>query len=365
MKKIKKRSFWYSITKVTNPTEEEYTKNINKVSLFIGLAFIVSFVVFMIIAWIGGIGNVFKTILDSNLEIYSLAFFFVLMGFLVRFIKWNYYLKQLEIHVPFKKNFIIYLSLYSMNITPGKIGRVLVAYTLNRVTKTKLASTLPIVTFDIFTDFVGIAIVALATAVYFDTYVIYVLIIDIALILPYLFILNGWFYKVLKNRLGKSRFFLRFSLYGDEYFASQSKLNNHMTYFVSIATSVPAAFFNALALFFVLMAVGVIPNLLPSVFIQTSAQMIGMVTASPGNIGVTDGALVALLGSVMKLSVAKSSAVTIMSRLATLWFGVVIGGIFLMYSMRYWKPNIKRRKRKNLKCLLGRFIRISWFHRFR
>ncbi len=346
MKKKKNPSFWYSITKATNPTEKEWKKNINKISLFIGIAIAVSFVVFIVIALIGGIGKVFTIILNSNLAIYLLSFFFVFIGFLIRFIKWDYYLKELKIIVPFKKNFITYMSLYSMNITPGKIGRILVAYTLNRVTKTKLTSTLPIVTFDIFTDFIGIAIVALATAIYFHTYVLYMLIINAALLIPYLFILNSWFYRLLKSKMGKSRFFLRFSLYGDEYFASQSKLNNPKTYLVSLATSVPAAVFNALALFFVLIAIGINPLLLPSIFIQTSSQVLGMVSASPGNIGVTDGALVALLGSMMKLSVSKSSAVTIMSRLATLWFGVGLGGIFLMYSMKYWKPNTKKKKKK-------------------
>lgn len=336
-KKQKKKSLWYSITESKNVTEKEYMKNMNRISMFIAVAFGVSFAVFIVIAWIGGINTVIDTILGSKLDIYSLAFLFVFSGFLIRFVKWSYYLRTLKIHVPFRKSLIIYLSLYSMNITPGMAGRVLVAFTLNRVTKSKIASTLPIVTFDIFTDFIGVAIVALATAIYFNTYMIYVLILDAVLITPYLFILNGWFYRVIRNRLGKSRWFLRLSLYGDEYFASQSKLNKPMTYIVSIATSVPAAFFNSLALFFALMAIGIMPHVLATTFIQTSAQVFGAVTALPGNIGVTDGVLVALLGSMIGIGTAKSSAVTIMSRLATLWFGVGVGGGFLIYSMRYWR----------------------------
>ncbi len=337
MEKKKKKSLWYSITESKNLNEKEYMKNINRVSIFIAAAFGVSFAVFMVIAWIGGIGMVFGAILKSKLDIYSLSFLFVFGGFAIRFIKWNYYLKVLNIHVPLRKNFITYLSLYSMNITPGRLGRVLVAFTVNRVANTRIASTLPIVTFDIFTDFIGVAIVALATAIYFNTYALYVLILDIVLMMPYVFILNGWFYRMLKHRLRNSGWFLRLSLYGDEYFASQSKLNKPRTYFVSLATSIPAAFFNAMALFFALMAIGTMPHIITTAFIQTSSELFGAVTGLPGNIGVTDGALVALLGSIMHLSAADSSAVTIMSRLATLWFGVGLGGIFLIYSMRYWK----------------------------
>jgi conserved hypothetical protein len=341
----KKRSgFWKSFTDTGNMTKREYISRINTISIFVALAFLISIAVFVIIAWIGGIDKVIGIIEAANLWIYLLAFVLVFFGYLLRFIKWNYYLKKLGIHVPLKKNLVTYLSLYSMNITPGKFGRVIVAYTLNRITKNGLASTLPVVTFDIFTDFVGIGILALITALYFKIYVVYVLIIDIALMVPYLFILNSKFYNFIKPRMMKSRFFLRFTVYGDEYFAFQSKLNKPKVYLVSIATSLPAAVFNALALYLCLVAVGVFPNVMNSIFIQTSSTVLGMATGSPGNIGVTDGTLLALLRTVMGLSVAKSSAVTIMERIATLWFGVGLGAIFLFYSMRYWKENMPIKK---------------------
>ncbi|EQD33631.1 hypothetical protein B1B_17513, partial [mine drainage metagenome] len=151
-----------------------------------------SLAVFIIIGVIGGAGNVLKDILDSKLDLYVLAFASVLLGYLIRFIKWSYYLKKLKLHVPVKKNLIVYLSMYSMNITPGKLGRILVAYTLNRITKKKIASTIPVVTLDIFTDFIGIGIVALALAIYLHAYVIYVAAIDLLLVLPYVFVINSW-----------------------------------------------------------------------------------------------------------------------------------------------------------------------------
>ncbi len=346
MEKKRPIGFWRSFTDTGNMTHEEYLSRINKITLFIAAAFIISLFVFVVIALIGGLSKVIGIILSANPLIYLGAFVLVLLGYLLRFLKWNYYLKKLGIHVPLKKNLVTYLSLYSMNITPGKFGRVIVAYTLNRITNNKLTSTLPVVTFDIFTDFLGIGILALITALYFKTYVIYVLIIDMVLMLPYLFILNNRFYNFIKPKMMKSRFFLRFTAYGDEYFAFQSKLNTPKTYLVSIATSLPAALFNAMALYLCLVAVGVFPNLMNSVFIQTSSNVLGMATGSPGNIGVTDGTLLALLRGIMGLSVAKSSAVTIMERIATLWFGVALGGVFLFYSMRYWKENLPKENKR-------------------
>ncbi len=337
-----KASLWYRIAHAEKLSEREYMGMVRRVMLFIIVGFLVSLAVFIAIAIIGGIDNVFHIILGSNLYIYSLAFVCVLGAYMLSFIKWNYYLKKLDIRLPFRKNLLVYLSMYSMELTPGRIGRVLVAYTLNRLTKKKLASTVPIVTIDIFTDFLGIAILAFAAAVYFRQYVIYILIIDVVLVLPYAFILSSWFYNLMKRIFRKGMFLRIFTLFGDEYFASQGKLNNISTYAVSLATSVPSALLNALALYFVLLAIGVIPPLTSSVFVYSSANLIGMVTGIPGNIGITDGSLVAFLGGVLGISTTIGSAATIMVRLATLWFGFALGTALLFYSFRYWLPRKKK-----------------------
>jgi uncharacterized protein (TIRG00374 family) len=343
----REESLWYKITHARRLSEKEYMKMIHRVMLFIVVGFLVSFAVFMVLAVIGGIGNVGHIIFSSNLYIYSLAFVCVLGAYLLCFVKWNYYLKKLDIRLPLRKNMVVYFSMYAMELTPGRVGRVLVAYTLNRLTKKKLANTVPIVTIDIFTDFLGIAILAFVAAVYFHQYILYILIIDIVLVLPYAFILSSWFYNLVKRLLRKGMFLRLFTLFGDEYFASQSKLNTPSTYAVSLATSVPSAFLNSMALYFSLIAIGIVPTLSNSVFIYSSANLIGMVTGIPGNIGITDGSLVAFLGGVLKISTTLGSAVTIMVRLATLWFGFAIGTALLFYSFRYWIPKKKAEKVRN------------------
>ncbi|MGC8585990.1 MAG: lysylphosphatidylglycerol synthase transmembrane domain-containing protein [Candidatus Micrarchaeia archaeon] len=341
----KKKSIWYTITHIQRLNRKEYIKLIRRVTAFIMVAFVASFLVFFGIAWFGGISKVTHIIETSNLYIYSLAFVSVLGGYLLRFVKWYYYLKKMNIKIPFRKNLIVYLSLYSMNITPGKVGRILVAYTLNRLTAKKTSNILPIVTLDIFTDFIGVGALALLAAIYFHTYVLYIVIIDIVLIAPFLFIVSDWFYNIIKKIIKSEKVIKFFTLYGDEYFASQSRLNTPMVYAVSLAVSLPAAFLNSMALYFSLLAIGFAPHIAGVAFIESSSMVLGMITAIPGNIGVTDGALVAFIGSAFEANAAISSAVTIMTRLATLWFGVILGGIMLIYSLRYWSKMPRKQTR--------------------
>lgn len=332
------KSIWYTILHIHNLNEDEYLNLVKRITKYIGLVLLASFVVFLIIAYFGGIDKVINIIESANPYFYLLAFLSVLAGYLIRFIKWNYYLKKMDIIIPKGKSLAVYLSMYSMDLTPGKIGRVLVSYTLNRITDNRVIKIIPIVTFDIFTDFLGVAILSLVAAVYFNAYLIEVIIIDFVLMLPYLFLINSKFYRFIRKVIKSDRFIRLFTLYGDEYYSSQSVLNTPKTYLISILVSVPAAFLNGLALYFSLLAIHIkiVPSMFKTVFVSSVTLLFGMITGIPGNLGVTDGSLVALVSTIFFVRTSVASAATIMARFATLWFGVLLGGILLVYTFRYW-----------------------------
>jgi uncharacterized protein (TIRG00374 family) len=338
-----KDSVWYAITHSKSMNKQKYFSLLRGVRTFLIATIIISFLVFIGVGLFGGINAVYTTILSAKPYIYVFAFVFMLCSFGIRFIKWDYYLKELGLHVPTGKSIQIYLSLYSMDLTPGKIGRIISAYTLNRVTQKKLASIIPIVTMDIFTDFLGYGIVALAAAIYFNVDVFYILGVDILLILPFLFFINSWVYNSLKKIFNNS-FIKQFTIYGDEYFASQGTLNKPHIYAVSLLVSIPAAFMEALALFATSLSIGLTPTVGKSVLVYSITELVGMASAIPGAIGVMDGLLVAFTSNILGYSKVTSSAVTIMTRFATLWFGIALGMIFLVYTFRYWDKERKSRK---------------------
>lgn len=345
----KGKSLWYSITHQEELNKKSYLKLIRSVSIFVIAALVVSAIVFLAIAFAGGFSSVVRIILSTNPYIYLLAILAVFAGLMLRYIKWAYYLKRLGLKVSSWKNMAVYLSLYSMDITPGKFGRVLAAYTLNRITNIKFMNIVPIVTMDIFSDFLGTAIVALGAAIYFHQYVLYVIIIDVVLLLPFAFILNKWVFNKFKVLLGKYNFIEKFTIYGEEYYTSQSVLNSPKVYAVSIIFTVPASVLNAMALYLTIMALGFHISVAASMFTFASTQIFGMISAVPGNIGVTDGTLTAILSSSLRLPADVSSAATILVRIATMWFGVALGSAFLFYTLRYW--NIYHKKSVTINIL--------------
>ena len=50
----------------------------------------------------------------------------------------------------------------------------------------------------------------------------------------------------------------------------------------------------------------------------------------------------ALSQQFLNVSATTSYAVAIMARLATLWFGILFGSIFLFYTMKYWRMKVRK-----------------------
>ncbi len=336
--KKRRESVWYAITHPRKLGSVEYLRLINRVRIFVAAGLLISIFVFLVLAWLGGINKVVDTILSSDFYLYGAAFLVVFLGFALRFVKWSYYLKQFKLKVPLHRSILVYFSLYAMDITPGQIGRMIAAYALSKISDSEIVDVLPVVTMDIFTDSLGFAVLTLLAALYFNQYLLLVIAADLLLVLPtFIFLINGWFFHRTKNFMERHTIFKVFSLYGDEYFAAQSKLSRPKVYAVSLLVTIPSAFLWASALYFTFAAVGVNVPLTQSVFVFSTSQLFGMVSAIPGNLGVTDGALVALSQSYLHVAVATSYAVAIMARLATLWFGILFGSVFLFYTMKYWK----------------------------
>ena len=193
--------------------------------------------------------------------------------------------------------------MFSMDLTPGKVGRVIVSYTLDRITKVNFVSILPVVTTDIFTDFLGFAIFSLIASIYFHYYVLYVIIIDMLLLIPFLFFMNSWLYNKIKRFIKPGSIISKFTIYGDEYFAAQSSLNTPKVYAVSLLVAIPEAF-----LFVRLLpgpyVLGPIAPIGKTTFIYSVAQLIGM--GVPSSIGVTDGALVAFSSAFLGLPILRA-----------------------------------------------------------
>ena len=81
----------------------------------------------------------------SNFKIYFLPLILLLVtvSWIPLMIRWQFLLKTAEIHIPFKKSILVYLSGSALQITPGQIGELIKAQILKTsfgIPRTKTAS---------------------------------------------------------------------------------------------------------------------------------------------------------------------------------------------------------------------------------
>src|SRR2546430_7273281 len=82
-------------------------------------------------------------------------------NYLFRFLKWELYLRRLGVRIPLRDSFGIFLSGFSLTVTPGKVGEVLKSYLLREAHGIPMARTAPIVVAERLTDLVALAALAL------------------------------------------------------------------------------------------------------------------------------------------------------------------------------------------------------------
>lgn len=331
----------------------EYREKLRKTQNVIKLILIASLVVFAAIAAVA-IGNEgfveFAARINSiNLFYYGLAILCVFASDLVGFPKWEMFLKKLKIVIDRKKNLAIYLSMFSMDITPGRWGRAAVAYTVNRVTGAKFARTFPAVVADILTDFLGFIAIALISAFLVHKYTLISVVISVLLLIPFVFIYVRAPFDYIRKKFGWIKRLRGIFETGVMYFKN-SKYLDKWTYAYAMLFTIPAMLLNGLALYLVILSFGIHLGIgfLPTIlFIYTSSFLLGMVTGVPGTLGVTDAALLGYLVAFFPeagVTFGVAAAITIFFRVANIWFVEGISGVFLIYTMRYWNVDYVRRQ---------------------
>ncbi len=323
----------------------EYENRVGRIRLLIALILIISFVIFAAIAVFaiqsGGTAAFFTALYSMNVYYFLLSLLVLFAGYLIRYPKWHLYLKKLKVKIPTRKNFMIYLSMYSMDITPGRWGRAVVAYTINKLTGVRFGVTFPAIVADIFTDFVGFVVILLAATLLLRRFELLSIVITVLLLIPFVFIYVKRPFIYVRKKLGHIKRLKSVFETGEIYFRN-NKLLTRDAYVYSMIYTIPAMFLNGMALYFVMLAFGVplsVADIPIVLFIFSSSLILGMVTGIPATLGVTDAALVGylLLFFPSVITIAMAALIAIFFRIVSVWFVQGFGSLALFQTMKYWR----------------------------
>ena len=252
-----------------------------------------------------------------------------LANYLLRYLRWSYYLGVLKIHVPARLGMLVFLSGLAMSVTPGKAGELVKCYLLNRQTGVPVARSAPVVVMERVTDVISVIILGLTGFVLLPVPVVAVLSVALTLLVAALM------FAVSRHSLRLTRLPV-LSRWSEMLQDSQEGFNELATARVmltGVGIGVVAWSAEGLALWVILKGVGADITLGQSLPIYAAATLVGAITALPGGLVGTEGSMLALL---QQSGAAKSaaSASTVLVRLVTLWFAVALGLLALLALRR-------------------------------
>jgi uncharacterized protein (TIRG00374 family) len=262
-------------------------------------------------------------------------------NYLFRFLKWDSYLRRLDIRIKKTDSMIIFLSGLVGTITPGKIGELLKALLLKKIKGTPMSTSAPVIVAERLTDFIALLIISLAGVMVFAVgQNIWVLVAVAAVLVSFIGAISNrtlcmWMIDLSEKLpvIGKMAGKLR-EAYESTYVCFRLAP-------LSIATfwSLCAWMCECIGFWLVLKILGVQAQLLTASFIYAFGTIVGVV--SPGGLGVMDGSMVGMLQLTGLMGAAATgkgvaTAATIIIRIATLWFAVLVGVVtLLLFQKRF------------------------------
>ena len=296
------------------------------------IVIIITIMVYAVFLFISDFNLVYEKIINFKIIFVPVILSLVSLNWVVRFYRWHLLLKNSNIHIPIKNNFIIYLASLSLSITPGQIGEAIKSEFLKKQFKIPRSKTLPIIFIEKFYDLMGVLIASVIGVWYFEggLYLISVGIILLGLI--FVLMLSQNIFKKLLSLICKIRFF---SKYQKNFLESYSVLRKSLKTKIGLKSGILSFIFwviQGVAVYFVLLALEI--NQLNFLIVTSSnaiSVLIGALSFMPGGLGVTEasmGGLLSLQG--VEISFALIAAVII--RIFTSWYTVVAGFIALKFS---------------------------------
>jgi uncharacterized protein (TIRG00374 family) len=258
------------------------------------------------------------------------------LNYILRYFKWEVYLRTLGIRVPAGRSFGIFLAGFSLTVTPGKVGEVLKSYLLREAEGIPMARTAPIVVAERLTDLVALAALALigvgALAGGERVAWVALALVGVALVC----VASERLAHFVIDLVGAMPVVGKLAPKLREFYGATKELVAPKPLVVATLLSVLAWMCECVAFWLVLRGfAGVEASLKLCTFIYATMTIAGALSFLPGGLGVQEIGMVKLLvAQAHGVSEPTAAAATFVTRLCTLWFAVVVGVVALVVMQR-------------------------------
>ncbi len=261
----------------------------------------------------------------------AVALGLVLGNYTLRFFRWQYLLKRLDVHVPAGTSALVFLSGFIMSVTPGKMGEVFKSLLLWEYRGISIARTASVVVAERLLDLVALVVlVSLGSTAFEHGRAVAlaggVLVFGIVLgctVRP----LGEWGLSL----LGRIKFTARFEPKLREAYDALHALTRPAPFLIGGFYALLGWTLECLATWYLVQGFqGAVMGWDGATFSYAAGTLAGALAMLPGGLGVAEVGMTSLFQAASPtLSAATAAAATILVRLSTLWFGVALGAVAL------------------------------------
>lgn len=306
---------------------------VGKVALGVA-AGVAVYIAFTIWADAGKVGAALRTF---SWGMAALACLLAAGNYLIRFARWQYYLRVLGLSVAPRDSLLVFLAGFSLTVTPGKLGEAVKAFLLRASHGYPVARTAPIVIAERVTDLLALLLLALVGVFHFDVDRRFLVVGAIAVLGGVLIVSIDPLADAALAIAARVPGVRRFAPKLREMHLSTAALLHPKPLVLATAISTASWFLECLAFWVVVGGFeGAALDLRAATFIYAAMTVAGALSFLPGGLGVTEAGMLALLVRFgTGLDRGEAAAATFVTRAATLWFAVALGlPALILYARR-------------------------------
>lgn len=230
-----------------------------------------------------------------------------------------------------------------MSASPGKMGEVLKSFLLKEILNEPVSKTASVIFAERLTDFLSLTLLTIIGIYFFNYSAIWVYFVLIFFVILIIAISNRKIAGSLISVLNKFSYLKSHSSKIINLYESAYILLQPMPLLRMILLSTFSWFLECFAFYLILINFDVSVTILFPTFVYALSTIAGAVSMLPGGLGVTEGSLsLILIGSGISKEI--SIASTLIIRVVTLWFAVILGSTVLFFFQRQYKNSLIDKK---------------------
>jgi uncharacterized protein (TIRG00374 family) len=313
------------------------TKELPRLARSIAPVAILAAVTYAALSAYGDVHEIGALLEDFHWPSLGIALALSTLNFVLRGFRFQYYLRELRVRVPLWEAMLVFLAGLVMTVTPGKMGEVFKSFLLKWTHDAPLKHTSAAIVAERFTDLIAMLLMTSVGALYLDGGLLLAGLL-LALIVG-LVVLSLWYDLGLFviRIVARPKRIARFAPKLTEAYDALHRMLRPAPFVLGVLLALVAWATHVAALMVVLDAFPGGSITAPhAALVYCGSLIAGVIALVPGGIGVAEAGMAGLLRYVGggSISAPLAATVTVLVRLVTLWWAVLVGGLSTVLHRR-------------------------------